>query len=131
VVPVSTPQGPVVPRVAIGGNLRLVMDGNVVVQDDGQMHPRTAVGVDRDTGTVLLVVVDGRQSSSRGYTLLELAQLMAELGAEGALNLDGGGSATMAALDEGGAMAVQNSPSDGQQRGVPNGLAVTYDGGTG
>ena len=61
------------------------------------MHPRTAVGIDNDTGEVLLLVIDGRQSVSRGYTMLELANLMVDLGADEALNLDGGGSSTMVA----------------------------------
>jgi exopolysaccharide biosynthesis protein len=42
------------------------------------------------------MVVDGRQSESRGATLDELAGLMLEAGAVDALNLDGGGSSTLA-----------------------------------
>ena len=33
--------------------------------------PRTAVGIDRDTGRILLLAIDGRQSHSRGHTLVE------------------------------------------------------------
>ena len=29
--------------------------------DDREMHPRTAVGIDQDTGQILLLVIDGRQ----------------------------------------------------------------------
>ena len=72
------------------------------VVDDLEMHPRTAIGIDRDTGQVLMLVVDGRQSFSRGYTMVELANLMTALGAEDALNLDGGGSSTMLAPDPNG-----------------------------
>ena len=125
VVPVRVGGRMVVPRMAVGGNLRLVQGGDVVVTDDVQLHPRTAVGVDRDTATLLLVVVDGRSEESRGHTMLELATLMEELGAESALNLDGGGSSTMVAR-EAGRLGVENSPSDGAQRAVPNGIAVTY-----
>jgi hypothetical protein len=125
VKPIRTPQGSVVPRVAIGGNLQLVRDGVVVAHDDTEMHPRTAVGIDEDGGRILLVVIDGRSATSRGHTLLELAQLMVELGAESALNLDGGGSSTLAARRDG-AIRVHNTPSDGTQRPVPNGIAVTY-----
>ena len=46
------------------------------------MHPRTAVGIDSDTGEVLLLVVDGRQTFSRGYTMVEMANLMIDLGAD-------------------------------------------------
>jgi exopolysaccharide biosynthesis protein len=96
------------------------------VVDDREMHPRTAIGYDRDTGNVLLLVVDGRQSFSRGYTMVELAEMMIELGADEALNLDGGGSTTMVAHKPGGRVAVRNSPSDGAQRKVANGLTISY-----
>ncbi len=113
-------------RVAVTGNRQLVDERVRTVVDDREMHPRTAIGIDRDTNSVLMLVIDGRQSFSRGYTMVELANLMIELGAEDALNLDGGGSSTMVGLQPTGALAVLNSPSDGQQRAVPDGLALTY-----
>ena len=82
------------PPVALTGNKQLLDERIRTVVDDREMHPRTAVGIDRDTNSVLLLVIDGRQSFSRGYTMVELANLMLELGAEDALNLDGGGSST-------------------------------------
>lgn len=114
------------PPVAISGSAVLLSGGKVRVTDDREMHPRTAIGIDRDTGAVLLLVVDGRQDFSRGLTLVELARLMRRLGAEAALNLDGGGSSTMVSADEAGVVGVRNSPSDGRQRAVPNGLGLTY-----
>ena len=114
------------PKMAITGNRFLVDDGVIKVVDNREMHPRTAVGIDRDTGQILLLVVDGRQSDSRGYTMVELANLMIDLGADEALNLDGGGSSTMVARDVTGANQVLNDPSDGFQRWVANGLEVTY-----
>jgi hypothetical protein len=114
------------PRVAVGGRQVLVADGEVVTTDDTELHPRTAVGIDTDTGKVLLVVVDGRSESSSGYTLVQLAGLMVQLGAEEALNLDGGGSSTMAVTPPGGVLTVANSPSDGQQRRVPEGLELVH-----
>jgi exopolysaccharide biosynthesis protein len=114
------------PEVAISGNKVLLLHGVRRVVDDLEMHPRTAVGIDRDTGQVLMLVVDGRQSFSRGYTMVELANLMQLLGADDALNLDGGGSSTMLALDPGGLIGMRNSPSDGFERHVANGLEVTY-----
>lgn len=75
-----------------------------------ETHPRTAVAVNRRTGTVWWVVVDGRQPGySEGMTLPELAALLAELGATDAINLDGGGSTTMALSVQGQAQ-VMNSP---------------------
>jgi exopolysaccharide biosynthesis protein len=114
------------PRVTVSGRQVLVADGDVTVTDDTELHPRTAVGIDTDTGKVLLVVVDGRSESSTGYTLVQLARLMVRLGAEEALNLDGGGSSTMAVTPPGGALTVANTPSDGQQRPVPEGLGLVF-----
>lgn len=69
-------------------------------QNFGESHitsrqPRTAIGRTAD-GRVLLVTVDGRQPGwSSGLTVRELADTMLALGAQHALNLDGGGSTTM------------------------------------
>ncbi len=119
---------PGAPRVAITGNAFLLRDGEIKVTDDVEMHPRTAIGIDTDTGNLLLLVVDGRQEHSRGLTMLELAERLRELGAEDALNLDGGGSSTVvgrrSADDD--RLGVLNDPSDGRQRKVPNGLVVRY-----
>lgn len=110
---------------AISGETILLRDGLVEARDDVYLHPRTAVGIDRDSGRVLLVAVDGRQDFSRGLTLVELGRLMRRLGAEDALNLDGGGSTTVAGLSRsGGELQVLNSPSDGTERSIPDGIAV-------
>lgn len=114
------------PQMAITGNKILVDDGLITVVDDREMHPRTAVGISYDTKEILLLVVDGRQSFSRGYTMVELANMMIDLGADEALNLDGGGSSTMIANKPDGTRGVLNSPSDGAQRYVANGLEVRY-----
>jgi exopolysaccharide biosynthesis protein len=112
------------PVAAISGDRPLITNGARVVVDDRQMHPRTAIGIDNDLGRVLILVIDGRQSFSRGYTMVELANMMASLGAENALNLDGGGSSTMVGHTPTGQLAVLNSPSDGRERLVPNGIGV-------
>lgn len=114
------------PRMAITGNAFLVRGGKIKAVDDREMHPRTAIGIDRDAKTLLFLVVDGRQKFSRGYTMVELAKKMIELGAEEALNLDGGGSSTMMAKGRGGLLKVINRPSDGFQRSVANGIEITY-----
>ncbi|MDF1604045.1 phosphodiester glycosidase family protein [Nocardioides sp. YIM 152315] len=114
------------PKMAISGDRPLIDDGVIKVVDNRVMHPRTAVGVDRESGQILLLVIDGRSSASRGYTMVELANLMIDLGADEALNLDGGGSSTMIARDATGADQVLNRPSDGYQRWVANGIQVTY-----
>jgi hypothetical protein len=114
------------PKMAITGNKFLVRDGVIKVVDDREMHPRTAIGIDRDSKTLILLVVDGRQKFSRGYTMVELANKMVDLGADEALNLDGGGSSTMMTKGRGGRLKVINSPSDGRQRSIANGIEITY-----
>jgi len=74
-------------------------------------QPRTAIGVSRDGRTVIMLVVDGRQSHSRGFTLYQLARQLIELGAHRAINLDGGGSSAMYVRQAGG---IVSSPCRGR-----------------
>jgi hypothetical protein len=86
---------------AIPGRHRFVQGGQVAV-DDGEDYPRAAVAVDVDTDTLFLVVADGKQPGySNGLDLVNLGEFLVELGADEALELDGGGSATMAATLDG------------------------------
>lgn len=71
------------------------------------------MGVSKDGRTVILVTADGRQTGSVGASLEEVARLMIELGADRAINLDGGNSTTMFIAREGG---VVNHPSRGWER---------------
>ncbi len=114
-------------RQVVAGGPFLVKDGKVDVdwrqagmKEDfsTRRHPRTAIGRTAD-GHVWLMVVDGRQPMSVGATLPELGILMQRLGCIEAINLDGGGSSTLAALG-----LVLNRPSDGQERKVANMLLV-------
>lgn len=115
------------PNMAITGNKFLIRDGKIQVVDDREMHPRTAIGIDTAAKTLLFLVVDGRQSFSRGYTMVELANRMIDLGADEALNLDGGGSSTWIARGLGGKLKVRNSPSDGGERSIANGIEILYN----
>ena len=80
-------------------------------------HPRTAIGYNDDSTIVYFVVVDGRQSCSRGINLIELGSFMKDLGVQNAINLDGGGSSTMIVRN-----SVMNNPSDGEERAVSNSM---------
>ncbi|WP_158880739.1 phosphodiester glycosidase family protein [Amycolatopsis anabasis] len=118
--------------VAVGGNKVLVSDGQIQPVDAVTAHPRTAVGFSADGGRMWLATIDGRQADSRGMTELELARHMKSLGADDALNLDGGGSSTLLAREAGEqAPSVHNSPSDGGERLVPNGLGIATRPGSG
>ncbi|MFC7677914.1 phosphodiester glycosidase family protein [Paenibacillus sp. GCM10028914] len=110
---------------AIGGHSRLIANGSIVPTDDPAVYPRTAIGTKED-GSMIMLVVDGRQPGfSEGVTLTELSQIMQELGAVDALNLDGGGSATFVARMPGETdRKVMNSPSDGGERRTANGILL-------
>lgn len=87
-------------------------------------HPRTAVGYDPGGGRIWLVVVDGRQGEySTGMSLPELATLFEALGAEEALNLDGGGSSVMVVRGR----AVSRPSDQTGERPVVNALLVVDD----
>lgn len=90
--------------------------GNHSIQGD---QPRTAIGVLGDNHFVF-VVVDGRDTGySRGATMSELAQIMVDLGASTAYNLDGGGSSEMRFDGE-----VVNQPSNGGERATSDILYI-------
>jgi exopolysaccharide biosynthesis protein len=57
-------------------------------------HPRAALGVADDA--LVAVACDGRRTGvDAGLSMLELAHVMADMGARHAINLDGGGSTTL------------------------------------
>lgn len=115
-------------EMAVSGDRAILLDGVRTVINDRLLHPRTAVGIDTDGLKLLFLVIDGRSASSRGYTMVELANMMLALGAENALNLDGGGSSTLYSRKITGEMGVINEPSDGTERKVANGVGIFYDG---
>jgi hypothetical protein len=107
-------------NVAIGGGPALVRDGKPMHWTGffKFRHPRTALGWNKEH--IFLVEVDGRQANiSIGMTFPELATYMAKIGCEEAMNLDGGGSATLWAFG-----MVKNSPSEGEERPAPNALVL-------
>jgi exopolysaccharide biosynthesis protein len=77
----------------------LVKDGEGVVIGDGgwSYAPRTAIG-QREDGTVIMIVTDGRYVhglNNVGASMRDLMNLMLKYGAVNAANLDGGSSTTM------------------------------------
>jgi exopolysaccharide biosynthesis protein len=56
-------------------------------------YPRAALGL--AAGELIAVLCDGRADDEAGMTMTELAAAMADLGVEAAINLDGGGSASL------------------------------------
>jgi exopolysaccharide biosynthesis protein len=78
----------------------LLIDGEITVREGDEVeraqvtNPRTSIGQIAPLHYVF-VVSDGRTEESVGLSLLELAQLMQDLGCTTAYNLDGGGSSTI------------------------------------
>jgi hypothetical protein len=108
----------------IGAGPRLISGGKLAVTEEGfdhqnGRHPRTAFAVTA-RGTFLLVTLDGRQATSLGMRIDELASELLALGAVEAINLDGGGSTAMVVKGR-----VRNSPSDKEgERAVSDALLV-------
>jgi hypothetical protein len=93
--------------------------------DATTLAPRTAAGASADGRTAYLVTVDGRLAGSTGMTVAELADLLGSMGASIAVNVDGGGSSTIAVREPGQpAATIKNLPSDGSERPVANGIGV-------
>ena len=114
---------------AVGGSVYLVKDGKAVVTSAADYynsrHSRTCVGITAE-GKVVMMVLDGRQEPfSAGGSAEELAQIMLDAGCVTAINLDGGGSTTFVAKQEGSnTLTVVNRPSDGYERSVSSSLMV-------
>jgi hypothetical protein len=87
-------------------------------------HPRTFAGINSDTTTLYICVVDGRQSNSIGMTFTEMAEVLRLFHVTEAVNFDGGGSSTLVIRGK-----VVNSPSDPSgERAVANSLHVITSG---
>lgn len=115
-------------QTAVGGKDLLVANGRptgVYSRELEGKFARSALGFTRDGKTLYLVAVE-KSSESRGMYLGELAAFLANrLGVWYALNLDGGGSTSIAARPLGEEQAVLlNTPSQGSQRPVPVALGV-------
>ncbi|MBB4662536.1 phosphodiester glycosidase family protein [Conexibacter arvalis] len=85
---------------------------------DGR-HPRAALALTGD-GRLLALACDGRAADEAGLTLAELADVLVELGAEHAMNLDGGGSTSLVC---GG--ALRNVPRGAFETVIPGGRPVS------
>lgn len=92
------------------------------------IHPRTAFAISRDHHTAWIIAVDGRQEDSAGIALSNLAAFVRSLGAWDAINLDGGGSTTLAVEGPSGKPHILNTPIQsgiaGKERPVANQILV-------
>ncbi|GCD08464.1 phosphodiester glycosidase family protein [Clostridium tagluense] len=78
------------------GPFLIVNNKPATIYGDGGwgINPRTAIGQKQD-GTIIFVVIDGRQLNSIGATIKEVQDIMIEEGCVNAANLDGGSSSVM------------------------------------
>jgi hypothetical protein len=135
-----------VPERPVPGPLMLVTDGVnnntscVDVCPPETVAGRTAVALSQDRRYLYLMTIDGSDSNTAangcpqgaqcGASFYDEAQWLIVLGAWNALNLDGGGSTTMAMSTGSGGVKLINNPSDDhttncQQRSVAFLLGVT------
>lgn len=114
---------------AVQGNAMVLKSGEVVEPTTAVMkarHPRTVVGLDKESKTLTILTVDGRRPGvSIGMTGPGLGAEMKRLGCEDAMNLDGGGSSELVLRDpQTNQLHVMNQPSDGRERAVADVLGV-------
>ena len=98
----------------------LIVNGKKTdITTDGGIAPRTAIGQKED-GTIILMVIDGRSLTSLGATYKEVQEVIYKLGAVNAINLDGGKSTTMYYDGE-----IINAPSNSMgERTIPTAVIV-------
>jgi hypothetical protein len=80
-------------------------------------HPRAALGV--NATELIAAVCDGRTDTEAGLELSEFADAMLGLGADDAINLDGGGSASLVVDGD-----LVNAPHAEYERAIPGGRSV-------
>jgi hypothetical protein len=81
-------------------------------------YPRAALGVGH--GTLIAAACDGRADDEAGLSMRELAEALAALGADSAINLDGGGSTSLVCAGE-----LRNVPREEHGIALPGGRPVS------
>jgi hypothetical protein len=91
-------------------------------------HPRSAAGLSAEGRYLYLLVIDGRRPGSAGATEAETALILRQLGAARGINLDGGGSSSLALRFPDGTVRPVNIPIHGgipgRERGVASCLGI-------
>jgi exopolysaccharide biosynthesis protein len=94
-------------RCAVSFQPFLIINGKSTIKSGNGgwgIAPRTVIGQKKD-GTILFLVIDGRQVGSIGATLKDAQDIMLRYGAYNAANLDGGASTTLVYDNK-----IQNKP---------------------
>lgn len=110
----------------IGAGPYLVKNGEVYVDVSAQKfgsitgrNPRSAIGYN-ENNELIIITIDGREESSVGVTLTELAYIMKGLGCTYAMNFDGGGSSVIYVNGK-----VTNSPAQRDGISISNALTIS------
>ena len=82
-------------QTAISGFALCLSDG-VVKPSGNDLHPRTGLGLSADGKSLFVVAIDGRRYSRQGATTQELGAWLKKFGSDDGINMDGGGSTTLA-----------------------------------
>ena len=107
-----------------GYKSELIVNGQVRKENLGPgVNPRTAIG-QREDGTLLLLVLDGRSFETLGASLEDVCSVMLEYGAVTAGNLDGGASSVMVYEGE----IVNHCSSVMEARSIPTAFIVKREG---
>lgn len=118
---------------AVTGKNMLVEQGKPhITWNDPNRNPRTVAALDESGSVLILIIVDGRQEGySLGVTMTELAEIAIRHGAYTAVNLDGGGSTTLAISDAAGNPVLLNTPMHNHmpywERPIANHLGIYAD----
>lgn len=85
----------------------IVLKGGETVAGSEDLHPRTAAGISAGGGTLIWLVVDGRQKDySGGAKTAELGTWLKAMGCSEGINLDGGGTSTLVLQSPGGPQII-------------------------
>lgn len=103
---------------AVTGFAFVLVDG--VCSGDKSLHPRTGYGLSEDKRYLVILTIDGRQQGySEGATTKEVGEWLKTFGCHTGINMDGGGSTTLAYWDKEKNDAVQlNHQKGGAERSV-------------
>ena len=104
------------PMLVYNGAVNVTADEELAVLDNTSLRARSAIGY-TSSGKIVLLAAEGGNSATgvNGLTLVDLANLMKEIGCEGAINLDGGGSTSLRVNNQ-----ETVRPSDGSERIMPS-----------
>jgi len=107
---------------AVSGFALCLIDGTVPTSGN-DLHPRTGLGLSADRRYVLMMTIDGRQAASAGATTQTVGNWLKHFGSHNGINMDGGGSTTMAWWDafepgEDKCVLLNNPVGSGSSRGI-------------